>query len=42
MTAAAHILGVGKTTLYRKLKLYAQGRRGLAGRESLFRKAANA
>ena len=42
ITAAAHILGIGKTTLYRKLKLYTQSRREPAGRESLFRKTANA
>jgi two-component system response regulator HydG len=42
MIVAAHILGVGKTTLYRKLKLYAQGSRGPASRESQFRRAANA
>jgi DNA-binding NtrC family response regulator len=42
MTAAAHILGIGKTTLYRKLKLFGQQRRGPADRERLVRRAANA
>jgi DNA-binding NtrC family response regulator len=42
MTAAAHILGVGKTTLYRKLKLYARGRAESASGEDLSRKAASA
>ncbi len=32
MTVAAHILGIGKTTLYRKLKLYAQGRESASPR----------
>jgi two-component system response regulator HydG len=42
LTAAAHILGIGKTTLYRKLKLYAQARREPARREGLHRNAASA
>lgn len=42
LTAAAHILGIGKTTLYRKLKFYAAGRRAAASREGLSRKAASA
>jgi DNA-binding protein Fis len=42
LTAAAHILGIGKTTLYRKLKLYAAGGRIAIAREALSRKAANA
>jgi DNA-binding NtrC family response regulator len=41
-TVAAHILGIGKTTLYRKLKLYEQGRAASPGGEHPFRKAANA
>jgi transcriptional regulator with PAS, ATPase and Fis domain len=41
LTAAAHLLGIGKTTLYRKLKLYEQRRRD-PGREGLNRKAAHA
>ena len=42
MTVAAHILGIGKTTLYRKLKLYAKGRLETAGGDSHSRKAAGA
>jgi two-component system response regulator AtoC len=42
LTAAAHILAIGKTTLYRKLKLYSRGKRQPAGREPASRRAANA
>jgi DNA-binding NtrC family response regulator len=41
LTAAAHILGIGKTTLYRKLKLYSQTGRESA-REGFHRNAAGA
>jgi two-component system response regulator HydG len=41
LTAAADLLDIGKTTLYRKLKLYAQSRRE-PSREGLSRAAANA
>jgi transcriptional regulator with PAS, ATPase and Fis domain len=42
LTAAAHILDIGKTTLYRKLKLYAEGRREATARRDLSGKAASA
>jgi transcriptional regulator of acetoin/glycerol metabolism len=42
LTAAAHILGIGKTTLYRKLKLYAEGRGAGTSRQGLSGKAASA
>ena len=42
LTAAAHILDIGKTTLYRKLKLYARGGRKPLDGQGLSRKAANA
>jgi DNA-binding NtrC family response regulator len=42
LTTAAHILGVGKTTLYRKLKLYDKGRRDTISGSNSSRKAAGA
>jgi DNA-binding NtrC family response regulator len=42
LTTAAHILGIGKTTLYRKLKLYHQGRRDSVSGSNSNRKAAGA
>jgi DNA-binding NtrC family response regulator len=42
VTAAAHILGIGKTTLYRKMKLYARDRSVSSPDQGLARKAAGA